>query len=622
MALVDNAWYVNYGDGSTTGYYAVAAWAALTTYDCGTLRRQLAAPAVGSERVFVVIIGHVASGASEPAWTLTRGAKTTDATITWQECTGIAGVNGDKTNTPTWNTVKNTAVTLGQVITDVAQTIYLICSTAGTAGNGAEPSWAAYTTAGATTADNTVTWTNLGVVGNFTGWQAPHARLANALAATWGQASNAFYVADNHAETQATAMTLTFPGASGTTYTGNTVYCVDHTVAVPPTTLATTGTITTTGASAIAIAGSFYMYGLTFNMGTGAGSSVFTVNNTSRGYECYDSCKFALKQSASPILLYNSGASEVIKNNCTIEYNSASANTVPRSLFLRWNNVTLTGTAPTTLFADNSTSGQVIVTASDLSLLAAGKTLVGALDNGGSYPWAFIDCKLGAGVVVATTPNFPGSIGADLVRCDSGATSYRTERYRSAGTQTVETTIIRTGGATDGTTPIAWKIVTTANAKWVISFESLPISIWNDSTSSITVTIYGIWGGGAVPNNDDIWIEAEYLGSSSTPQASFATSTKANNLAAGSAIASDSSTWGGSTTKFAMSVTFTPGMKGPINIVVKAAKASSTFYIDPRPAISGITVSKSEILAPGVYANELSPGGMLVHPGMSGGARG
>jgi hypothetical protein len=63
-------------------------------------------------------------------------------------------------------------------------------------------------------------------------------------------------------------------------------------------------------------------------------------------------------------------------------------------------------------------------------------------------------------------------------------------------------------------------------------------------------------------------------------------------------------------------------MAGPINITVKVAKASSTYYIDPKPSISGVTVSKSEILAPGVYANERSTGGMLTLSGMTGGIRG
>jgi hypothetical protein len=38
-----------------------------------------------------------------------------------------------------------------------------------------------------------------------------------------------------------------------------------------------------------------------------------------------------------------------------------------------------------------------------------------------------------------------------------------------------------------------------------------------------------------------------------------------------------------------MSVTLSspqPNMKGPIYLTVKAAKASSTFYIDPRPVIT------------------------------------
>ena len=44
------------------------------------------------------------------------------------------------------------------------------------------------------------TWTCLGVVANFTGGQAPHARLANACATTWFAAGNTVYVGDNHAE--------------------------------------------------------------------------------------------------------------------------------------------------------------------------------------------------------------------------------------------------------------------------------------------------------------------------------------------------------------------------------------------------------------------------------------
>src|SRR6267154_825439 len=104
MALVDNAWYVNFGNGSSTGYYAVALWTTITSYSAGALIRQRTTPAVGSERVFVCIIAGT-SLVSEPAsWTTTRGGKTAEtAGPTWQECTGIAALNGDATNTPTWS---------------------------------------------------------------------------------------------------------------------------------------------------------------------------------------------------------------------------------------------------------------------------------------------------------------------------------------------------------------------------------------------------------------------------------------------------------------------------------------------------------------------------------------
>src|SRR5208337_1030021 len=56
--------------------------------------------------------------------------------------------------------------------------------------------------------------------------------------------------------------------------------------------------------------------------------------------------------------------------------------------------------------------------------------------------------------------------------------------------------------------------------------------------------IYGCWSSTVLPNSDQIWLEAAYLGSSATPMASFATQTKANILATGAALTADStSVW-------------------------------------------------------------------------------
>jgi hypothetical protein len=161
--------------------------------------------------------------------------------------------------------------------------------------------------------------------------------------------------------------------------------------------------------------------------------------------------------------------------------------------------------------------------------------------------------------------------------------NYNNAKYNYRGTLTTETTIVRTGGASDGVTPISWKVVTTANAKFEQPFECPPIAIWNDTTGSpVTATIEGIWGGGAVPTDADIWVEVEYLGSSATPVSSFVSDAKATVLTTAASQAASSETWGGSTTDFHLHVTFTPQMKGFVYARVKVGAASSTIYIDPK----------------------------------------
>jgi hypothetical protein len=241
------------------------------------------------------------------------------------------------------------------------------------------------------------------------------------------------------------------------------------------------------------------------------------------------------------------------------------------------------GTAPTTLFDSNSTQacyGLLL----NMDLSGYSGTFVEAGSD--SRKFKFENCKLHASATIAATPTSSAGY-IDVVNCDSGDTNYRVETYTYAGTVTTETTIIRTGGASDGTTPFAWKLVTTANSEWVAPLETLRIGIWNETVgSSVTVTVQGIWAGASVPNNDEIWIDVDYLGTSGFPLGTVATSNKASYLAVAAATAAGSGTWGGSTTKFALAASFTPQEKGQIYVTVKAAKISSTFYIDPKITLS------------------------------------
>jgi hypothetical protein len=239
----------------------------------------------------------------------------------------------------------------------------------------------------------------------------------------------------------------------------------------------------------------------------------------------------------------------------------------------------------------NGRNCNVVLQAIDLS------QLTGALDKQVSVAemgtWLIEDCKLNASLTIPTPQTFGQTI--QLVRCDSGAANYKSSRYAYEGTETTETSITRVGGATDGTTANSVKVVTTANAQWLRPFVMVPLAIWNETTAAnLTVTVYGTINAGALPNNDDIWMEVEYLGSSASPLGTIVTTTKASVLAANAAVASDGSIWNGGGsgagwTPFKLTTTLSspqPGMKGFIYITVKAAKASATYYIDALPALT------------------------------------
>jgi hypothetical protein len=180
-------------------------------------------------------------------------------------------------------------------------------------------------------------------------------------------------------------------------------------------------------------------------------------------------------------------------------------------------------------------------------------------------------------------------MAVQLARCDSGATAYKSSRYVYEGTETTEATITRVGGAVDPTGQAqSRKIVTTANAQWLRPFEAEPYAIWNVTAgASVTVTVCGTINSASLPNNDEIWIELNYLGSSAAPLSTIVTTTKDNVWDSNAAVASDSSSWngggsGGGWSPFKLTKTITPQMAGYIDARVRAAKASATYYIDPK----------------------------------------
>jgi hypothetical protein len=558
-------WYAG-----STKWSAVSAWAASTAYSAGQLARQLAAPTAGSERVFACIVAGT-SGGSEPTWTTTQGAKTTDNTVTWQEVTGKSAVNGDATNTDDWNTVKNTSVALGRIIKRISAASYQICTTAGTCGNGSEPSFS--NTAGTTTSDGTAVWTSLGVVGNFSAYAAPFARL-NLAAGTGKVTANTdiTYVSGSHAESWSANPTYS------STATGS-IICVDDAV-VPPTTLAYTGSVTSTGANSVSVSSGFWQ-GIVFNTGTGAVSNGFAAGSSSgaRLRRCQVN---VLGTAGGNVTLSGGTGGDTEFLQCDITFNSAASGIIFQSYtsVIAGGTIGATGTIPTNLFSITAGVARV----RDVDMSNVNTTLV----TQGANPSGLIsieNCKLNASATKMTQPT--GGLNTTTLKvqnCDSGATNYKLYHTSVAAVVQEETSIVRSGGASDGTTPISYNITTSSLCRLGIPYVFEEISQWNDTTGSSKTATIELTTDTAL-TDADCWLSIEYLGSSSAPLGSIATS---RTFLSPSSLTTSSATWGGTakTFKYKIAVSFTPQMKGPVKARLSIAKPSVTVYADPLMTIT------------------------------------
>lgn len=503
-------WYLG-----STKWTAVTAWAATTVYSVGDLRRQLAAPAVNSERVFRCTTAGT-SGGAEPSWTLTKGGTTSDGSAVWTEVTG--------------------------------DTAY--------------------------------------------GWTAAHARMNPALA--WMAAGDTLYVSNNHAETGTAAITLTFPGTAAAP---NEIICATDT-ATPPTAQATTATVTTTGNQVFSFAGFAYIQGITFATATTSPSQGFL--SQSPWWFKFENCQLKLTSGSAARWKFGEKATgtdgEMIELvNTTFSF-AASTQGIIFSCRVRWIDTpnAIVGTAPGTLFplVSSGDTGDIYLRGIDLSAITGATNYLVDPSATGPNVVRFENCKLGASVSIFDPTNVPvdqGGTDVDVVNCDSADTNYRYNKIRYQGQIYHETTIVKLAGASDGTTNISRKMVTTANAKFVTPLVSDPIITWNDSVGALTATVE-IVNDGSTLTDAEVWLEIEYLGTSGFPLASFASDSKTDVLASAANQTTSTVSWTttGLTTpvKQKLAVSFTTAEKGPILARVCLAKASQTIYFDPKMTIA------------------------------------
>lgn len=378
--------------------------------------------------------------------------------------------------------------------------------------------------------------------------------------------------------------------------------CVDDSTGA----LANTASVTTTGASSLTLSGvGLYCYGHNFSVGSAANQASFTYADDG-ACAVFESCSFTLNNSAAASAIYL--GSGVANNNTKITLKDSwfkfgatgqKINLVNCNAEIIGGGLLSGGSTPTTLFTSYSSNAVALVSGMDLSNAAAGLIIVsGSVACLGRF--IFRNIKLPAswsGRLVDTAPAVPG-FRAELHNYSVGTTEYQlwTEDY--AGTIKSETTVVRSSGATDGITPYSWKLTASANAKYpllpLVTPEISPI--WNENTgTAVTVAVEILSDSVTALNEEDVWLEVQYLGASGSLLSSFVHDGPADFFdtnAFGNADAQDSSAASWTTTgltnpnKQKLSVTFTPQNAGFIQAKVFLAKPSSTVYVDPKLTVS------------------------------------
>ncbi len=467
------------------------------------------------------------------------------------------------------------------------------CTTAGVSG-AAEPTWT-ITKAGTTT-DGTVVWTE--ATGNSSwGWTAAAARLrlmANG-ASSWQAAGDTVYVADNHAATEAAAVTYTFPGTAAAP---NTVLCVDN-AATPPTTLATTGSEVTTASGQVSFRGFATIVGLIFRSGDGADNGGIDFGTTAPFFIRMVNCSIRLGGSSASAEL-QIGASNVAIDDSGVEWDNVTISfaSVQHAIYVlcpfKWINTPSAlfagSSVPTNLFGETSNFapyGNAELRGVDLSPL---NTSILDADLQTYSRFDLSNCKVHVDNTIISGA-FVGFGGPQLrlVNVDSGDTNYKYYKADYQGTITTEATIVRTGGASDGTTPISRKMVSSANTEFRFPLESDAVIDWIDATGSKTITVEIITDNVTL-TDAEAWIEVEYLGTSGSTLSTFTNDRAASELATPANQTSSSVAWitTGLTTplKQKLSVTVTINEKGPCAVKVMLAKVSTTMFFCPKPDVT------------------------------------
>ena len=211
-------------------------------------------------------------------------------------------------------------------------------------------------------------------------------------------------------------------------------------------------------------------------------------------------------------------------------------------------------------------------------------------DFGRSNKVKLENCKMASGFTLGTRADADGwntMVEANASKAGTGVSSHvpdmRKESY--LGLIESETTIIRTGGASDGTNTFSIKMTPDDNVTYerYVGLRSYPLHGWLNSTSAVTVTIY-VYNATADVQDDEVWADLFYAGNDSA-QYAIKSTRLSTPLVTPSNLSDDTSLWP-ATAAFAQKLTFsiTADHVGPMFAYVYYGKDTTSLpplYVDP-----------------------------------------
>lgn len=430
-------------------------------------------------------------------------------------------------------------------------------------------------------------------------WDLAKATLGAAITALGAGGPGTIYVSQSHTESYTSTISY---ANSAVIYT---VLCVSD-ASMPPTTLTTGATIgSTTGITWSSTNGtSIYMNGMSFFAGSGVTIGNLALNGTAS--MLLENCVFSLlNTSGTARIIFGGTAASNLKQtrlvNCGFKVLAPTNSIVGNGTVYIQGGYFVTGTVTPTNYIFSSSSGAGLsghlnINGFDLSNLAPSLTIFGISTGTVGALSTIRNSRLPSswtgGLLFGITTTTGTGVRHYMHNCDSIDTNYREWLEVYEGAIKSETTLVASGGASNGTTPISLKLA--SNISTVYPATALitdDIAIWNETIGSpLTVSLDILTDSATSLNNNEIWMDVSCVTTLDSTLGSVTTNRCDVPFGTPVAHATSSSTWtttGMSTPNIQkLSVTVTPTQKGVITARVYLAKPSTTVYVDPKLTVA------------------------------------